>query len=267
MKKQVLTLLITTAAAALTVSAAQAQDLASLGGPELTPIVLHPGKIEIRVPLAIGLNSGFGGKPISLPVDIYYGVNDQLTVGLSHSDGVVQAVSPYPAGKGLCLSGTPYCSKAYDNVGLDAIYRFMAPTIQLAFHGGLEFESFDPSAFALRLGVLFQAPLATNVALMADPRLIILLSGRDSYSYKEYLSVPIGVQFWVNPQLRLAARTEIAGDLENFSDTYRGSLGVFAGFTITPVVEGFASFDFTDLYGKNGGGDFRQLVVGANIKL
>jgi len=241
-----------------------AEQLA-MGGPELTPLVLAPGKLEIRVPLAIGLSKGAGGKPLSLPVDVYYGVNEQLTLGVTHSYGVVQAVLPYRPGLGICLSSELYCAKVYDNIGFDAIFQFMPGVIQLAGHGGLDVLSFDPMMLSLRLGVLFQAPLATNIAIMADPRIWIGLTERDFN--KEALWLPLAVQFWANEMIRISARTNLGGPLEDFGDFYFGSLGAFAGFALTDMIEAFVSFDFTNLYGKNSSADFRAMVVGANFSL
>ena len=80
-----------------------AEQLA-MGGPELTPGRAGTREWEIRVPLAIGMNKDFAGKPISLPVDVYYGLNEQLTLGLTHSWGVVQPVARTGRGPGICLS-------------------------------------------------------------------------------------------------------------------------------------------------------------------
>lgn len=240
----------------------------ALGGPELTNIMVPTGRVELRVPLNINMSSSYVGKPISIPLDVYYGVSDVLSVGLTHSGGTVQATSPYPLGSGLCLSGdTSGCPKVYNNVGLDSLYRFMGGTLQLAGHFGLDFRRIsDPSLLSLRLGVLFQAPLGSNVALIVDPRIWFGLTKRD-LGNKEILSIPLAVQFWVNPNVRLAARTNFGGPFSHFSDLYTGSLGAFGGFAITPNVEGFAAFDFLDLYGKNGSGDYRALVLGANIRI
>jgi hypothetical protein len=244
-----------------------------MGGPELTPLVLATGKWEIRVPLAINMSKESAAKPLSLPVDVYYGLNEQLTVGVTHSFGVVQPVLPYRPGYGICLSSEENgCAKVYNNIGLDAIYQFMPGVIQLAGHGGLDIWSIsDPFLADLRLGVLFQAPLATNIAIMADPRLFIGLNKRDEYGNKEALWLPLAVQFWVNEMIRVSARTNLGGPLDGFSDYYFGALGVWAGFNINAMIEAFASFDFTNLYGKKASGvgaaDGRALVLGANFRL
>ena len=242
-------------------------DPAAVGGPELTPIMLAPGRFDIRVPVAINMSSGAVAEPIKVPIDLYYGVNDNLTLGLSHSEGVVQPAMPYGLlfGSGICIGGQEKgCFKAYDNIGVDALFGLMRGVLQLALHGGLEMRSIDQSYWAARIGVLFQAPLATNIALVTDPRLSLGLNKRDLANL-DILTLPLGVQFWLTPTTRLAARTVLSGVLDEFSDTYIGALGVFAGFGLTDMVEGFVSFDFADLYGKNSTADSRVLTVGVNF--
>lgn len=237
---------------------------AMAGAPELLPIQPAMGRIEIRVPLVINLSEDSAGDPTNLPLDIYYGVSDELTLGITHSNGVVQAASPYPPFRGICF--TDACNNAYDNIGLDALYRILGGTLQLAGHGGVDFNSFDPLLVGLRLGVLFQAPLASRVALVFDPRVSIALTKRDEGN-DDFLSLPLGVQFWALDQLRLAARTVVGGPFDNFDKAWTGSLGIFAGYAVNETVEAFASFDFFNLYGENGGSESRLLVLGANVRL
>jgi len=237
----------------------------AIGGPELTNIMQAPQTFQVRVPLVINLSSDFVGKPINIPVDAYFGLSEQLTLGLTHSGGLVQAVAPYELGTGLCLSGTPHCFKTYNNVGFDALFSLMSGVLQLAAHGGLEFVNIDGGTFSLRLGVLFQAPLGENIAIITDPRLFLGLSDRD-IGNKEFLHLPIAVQVWANAGTRIAARTGINGPLDGFGDAFEGALGVFAGFDVNEMIEIFAAFDFPNIYGEGNTADYRVLTLGANIQ-
>ena len=79
--------------------------------------------------------------------------------------------------------------------------------------------------------------------------------------------MPVALQYQINEQIKAAVRTLFGGPTSKFSDSYRGGLGVVGAFAVSPMIDIFASFDFTNLYGKNSKADFRQLVVGAAIKL
>jgi hypothetical protein len=244
--------------------------MAATGGSEAGDMMVGAGRWDIRVPIVINMTKSFVAKPINVPLDVYYGVNQDLTLGLTHSGGVVQSTSPYPLMAGLCLTGkSDGCAKFYNTVGADALYRLLGSSVQLAAHGGLDFRTLDPARLALRLGVLMQAPLTTNLAILFDPRVWIGLTKRDDppLGNKEYLALPLALQFWATPELRLAARTVFGGPFSHFGDNYVGSVGLYGAYAINQMIEAFLAFDFLNLYGKNSSGDFRTLVVGANFRI
>lgn len=271
MIKRTVALLSVSLAVLFAAAAARAQDptvpMAVEATPELTPVTLVTGRTEIRVPFVLNMSSGFVAKPLNIPLDIYHGLTDDITIGISHSGGVVPATAPFPLYAGLCLAGTSGgCGKFYNNLALDGIFRFMGGVIQLAGHGGLDFHTFDPMYFALRLGVIFQAPLASHVAIIADPRLWIGVTKRD-LGNKEVLSLPVAIQYWATEAVKIAVRTQFWGPLDGFSDAFRGSLGLYLAFGLNEMIEPFLAFDFLNLYGKNGSADFRSLLLGATIRL
>ena len=239
--------------------------VAVAGGSELTSVLPGASQLVITAPLAIGLNSGAAGEPISIPLDVYWGLSDDFTLGITHSNGTIQGVAPYRAGNGVCLTKDDcFGQKIYNNIGFDALVRLVPGMLQLAGHGGIDLDSLDPSRIALRLGLLAKAPLGTNVAIVADPRFRIGLNERDLNP--DGLTLPVAVQFQTLSGIRLSGMTGISGPLENFGDFFQGWLGAFAGLGFNEKIEGFASFTFDNLYGNNGGGDFRTLVLGANIR-
>src|SRR5687768_14788793 len=91
-------------------------ETAPMGGSELSSIMQPAGQLVIGVPIVINMTSDLVADPINVPLDIYYGVSDDLTLGISHSSGLVQGVTPYRIASGLCLSGDLFCSKAYNNI-------------------------------------------------------------------------------------------------------------------------------------------------------
>jgi hypothetical protein len=245
---------------------APAEPVAVSGGSELTSIMQPAGQLVISVPLVINMTSDLVADPINIPLSVYYGVSDALTLGISHSNGLVQGVTPYQIASGLCLSGDIFCDKAYNNIGFDALLRLAAGTLQLAGHGGIDFRSLSPSMFSLRLGVLAKAPLGENIAILADPRIGLGLNKTDEGN-DHYLSFPIAVQFGTTSGMRISAMTGIAGPFDGFSDAFTGWLGGFLAVGVNQNVDIFGSFTFENLYGKNGGADWRTLVIGTNIRL
>ena len=87
-------------------------------------MTLPAGRVFVEVFAEINLSADAALKPLSIAPDLWYGVNDELTVGLVHSargaTGLFGAT-----GNGLCLTGEDNgCAKIYNNLGIDARYHF-----------------------------------------------------------------------------------------------------------------------------------------------
>src|SRR5689334_13339692 len=61
-------------------------------------------RLYAHVEFGIALDSGHSGDPISISPDIYYGVNDKLTLGLIHSFSGASGILGEP-GRSLCIAG------------------------------------------------------------------------------------------------------------------------------------------------------------------
>jgi hypothetical protein len=261
------------AAIVLALAAMQAEAAAQTSGPpapamlgsELATVTLPAEQLVIAVPIVINLSKDQVTSPINVPVDVYYGVSDNLMLGLSHSNATIQGLGYYGLGLGLCLTGDGCGGHTYNNVAADVVYRIAPGTVQLAIHSGLDFNQFVPDVIVrLRLGMLAKAPLGTNVALLADPRLAVGLTERSDGA--DILTVPLAVQFLTSAGARFAVQTGIDGALADFASFYTAWLGVFGALGVNEKIEAFASFTFPNLYGKNGGVDARILVLGLNIR-
>src|SRR5688572_17984905 len=94
---------------------------AGAAGPLVT---LRQGGVSVDGDVVIGLSTDFVGKPISIVPNFYYGINDQLTVGLAHNTiaDIFQTGQGQFFGQGLCLTGDGdgLCRKVYNNLSLDA---------------------------------------------------------------------------------------------------------------------------------------------------
>jgi hypothetical protein len=232
-------------------------------GSELASVTLGEAQLVIAVPIVINLSKDSVFKPISTPVDVYYGISDNTMLGVSNSNGTIQGVGYYGVGLGLCV--TDGCARTYNNVALDLVHRIAPGTVQLAIHSGVDANAFRPDVvLRLRLGMLAKAPLATNLALLADPRLAVGLTPRDDRP--DIFTVPLALQFLTSTGARFAVQTGIDGRLQSFADDYTAWLGVFGALGVNEKIEAFASFTFPNLYGKNGGVNARALVLGLNIR-
>ena len=178
-----------------------------------TDVTLRQGAISIDGDIVIDLSKEQAGKPIQIVPNLYYGVNDALTVGIAHNTNAeIFQANVGPGGRGLCLSGqTDGCRKLYNNLSLDALFSFMrSSTMDMAAHGGIDFFFLnDPNWTQLRLGVKGKL-MAGPVIIVFDPALLIGLNNRDQGN-KEAINIPARFGFMVTPQLNLGLSIALSG--------------------------------------------------------
>lgn len=270
-----------------TVDGAPAVDPAATGeGPmpgALPSLTLGAGKILIAgSTINIGLFPDNAGKPFSLAPSVYYGVNEKLTVGLTHDSGTTMW-SPRPAlrfttidilgtpvvaaaGAGICLSGEEGgCPKVYDNVGLDALYGIKDEKFSLAAHPGLDVFSFDPFVLQLRLGVLGRYAASDKLAIVFDPRIAIGITERDFN--KERIDVPVWAWYMASAQLGVYLHTGINGPLDGFGDAFAVPVQVGANYMVNEKLTAGADFSFVNLLGKGGDADGKMIGLRAAYAL
>jgi hypothetical protein len=219
------------------------------------------------------MSKDFAGKPIQIVPNLYYGVNNQLTVGVAHNTGaeIFQAVNVF-GGRGLCLSGeSDGCRKVYNNLSLDALFSFMrSSSTDIAAHGGIDFFFVsDPNWTQLRLGVKGKT-MAGPVIIVFDPAILIGLNNRDMGN-KEAINIPARFGFMVTPQLNLGVSIALGGPFDGFGDNYVVPLGLGGAFAINSQLDVRAQFAFNNLLGNVGDGvgraDARTLSVGAAFRM
>jgi hypothetical protein len=199
-------------------------------------MTLPAGRAFIQVFAEINLSEEAVAKPLSIAPDLWYGVSNELSVGLVHSGRA--ATGFYGGvGNGLCLSGEDGgCAKVYDNVGLDVRYHFYREgDLTLSADGGLFVGSFDPFVASLKVGAIGRYQ-AGALALEAAPALFAGLTQREpegggvviSTGNKEIFFLPVSVMYALSPSFGLAAQVGATVPFENAGDlfTIGASLGV-----------------------------------------
>lgn len=198
------------------------------------------GNLQVTVPVVLNLSKELVLKPVWVPLDIRYGVNDQLEVFLTHS-----STNGYPiaAGGGLCLGGKDRgCPKAYDNFNVGGQFSLLKDNgIELAVLAAFVMRSLDASTYAADVGVNFKyasGPLAVKAA----PQVMIGLNKRDGGNIKQTIAVPVQVAFQATPELAAFVDTGIYGPTEKFGDFYTVPVGIGAAFAAMPNLDVGAEF-------------------------
>lgn len=219
------------------------------------PLTLVGGMLSIQGDtFRMGLHGPDGydfSKPMVLAPDILYGVNGQLTVGVVHTNRFGAAL---PAG--FCVSGTDGgCYKSYNATGAEAIYALTrGGNVGLAFHGGLsspafKFPTMDGDEFlaGLDAGLTLRGK-GGKVAVVIDPNVYIGAIGRDFL--KDYLFVPIDIQYQLNPQTMIFLSSGFNGPFKKMGDSYQIPVGIGANFAANNRIDFGAEIEAENVAGK-----------------
>jgi hypothetical protein len=243
-------------------SAQEAPAPAGAGGGTVQ-LTLPKGRLLLSGALEIGLNDGAAFKPISISPDLWYGVSDELTVGLVHSTA---GLSGFVGGLGdsICLSGTGgFCPKLYNEVAIDGRYKLTVggPDITLAADGALVFRSLDPLALSVKLGAVGRWA-KDQLAVELQPSVVIGVTERDAFG--DVVSIPVAGIYSIDPKLAVSAQTGIILPLQATGDTYSVPLSIAGHYLVTPQFSALAAFTLSKVIGGGAGAgiDARVLTLG-----
>lgn len=204
-------------------------------------LMVAPGNIALNGVLEINLSSDNIGEPISLAPNVWYGVSNELTIGLVHnssgSTGFLGGV-----GEGICFTGdTSGCGSIYTTVGVAGRYLISHGATSFAVDGGLfhgaggsRGDLFDPLLLQLKAGVAIRHSINQQMSIDFMPNIFIGITERDFN--QEALNLPVTLNYMATPELALTAQTGLASSLENFGDRLRVPLSVGAMYHVSPTL-------------------------------
>jgi hypothetical protein len=213
----------------------------------LRPLTLAGGTFQATVPVVLNLSKDRVLKPVMVPLDLRFGVNDQLEVFLTHPG--MAALSSVPVGAspayggGVCIGGTDRgCPKFYNNLAIGGQMSLSkSGGIELSGIGAVDIRQFSPDMLlAIDLGVGFKY-VSAPISIKATPVIGIGATKR-SDGNKEVLSIPVQVAFQATPQLAAFLDTGIVGPLSHFGDFYGVPVGIGASFLASHGLDVGAEF-------------------------
>jgi hypothetical protein len=217
----------------------------------LRPLTLSAGTFQATVPVVLNLSKNAVLKPVWVPLDLRYGVNNELEVFVSHN----YLGAPVAFGQGgVCLGGTSRgCEKFYNNINVGGQYSLLKSNgVELSGLAALDVRRLsDPMYLAIDVGVGFKY-LTGPISIKVAPQIGIGANKR-SEGNKEVLSVPVQIAFQATPQLAAFLDTGIFGSTDHFSDVYGVPVGIGASFLV--------------LHGLDVGAEFmlRQALAGSTV--
>jgi hypothetical protein len=241
-------------------------------------MTLPAGGVFVQVFAEINLSQDRALEPFSIAPDIWYGVSNELTVGLVHSTR--GATGFYgQAGDGLCLTGEENgCAKVYNSVGIDGRYHFYREGgITAAADGGLFARSIDPFALALKLGAAGRWQ-SGQLAVELAPSLFFGLTERDPEgeadvevgTNKEVFSLPATAIYSIMPQLGLAFQAGVQVPFENTGDLWAFAVSIGGQYMVTEQIFADLAFSLPLLAGgpdDGTGADARVITLGVGYAM
>ena len=218
--------------------------------------------------IEMGMNDGAAFKPVSIAPDVSYGVTDDLTLALVHSNAAISGFRG-SAGAGLCITGTANgCPYVYHDVGIEALYSVLRGPFAIALDGGvlgLDLRPQSPAVFDLdlKLGAKMKYT-AGRVYVLFSPSVWIGLTNRtvermgmSADVNLDQLWLPVSVWLKATPELDVGLATGIKGPLATLGDSFTVPLGVLVNYAITKQVAVGTSWVFGKVLGGDANVDMR----------
>ena len=239
---------------------------------EAPPMILPKGKLKVDFSVNVNLSKDLVGKPINITPDVWYGVAPKLEVGLAHSSyGLTGFWGLDSTGGGLCVTGEDNgCAKFYDGpVGVLAHYALVEGDLTVAADGGVVIGSLDPFELSLKAGVRGVKAM-DKLMIGFAPFIALGLTERDAGN-KEYIGVPVDVNYIVNEKIGAGVQVGIFGPLDGFGDAFIVPLSLAGMYQVNESITAGASFTLHRVTGGTpdgvdgpGAADFRGLSVFAS---
>ena len=226
----------------------------ALAGPaEVTP----PGRLDLTGSIDVSFSADNVFEPVVLGVDVFYGLQPDLDVGLAHTSGQLTGFLADRDG-GLCIGGeSGGCPDLYDRPGALARYQLMTGDLSLLGEAGLLIVSIsDPFALSLKLGVRARWR-SGSFFIDAAPNVLVGITGRtigegaaETDFNKERLNLPVDIGVEVGEMIAPFIQLGIAGPLADFVDAFNTPLGAGVRARINDQLEATAWFSFLNVVNR-----------------
>lgn len=206
----------------------------------ISDVLLPRGAIEAAVTVEASLEERREWEPVSIAPDLWWGLRDDVTVGVTTS---ARALSRVEAGQGLCVHA---CDRLYDNLAVDGRWGFSEAA---AARVRLVARSFSPVFRpSVRAGALVEWRFAPAWALVTDPHVQVGLANRDEGN-ADQVALPVWLGFDLGCRARGWIHTGVRGEIDGFLDKAAIPVGLGGAARVWRDVEIGAEVAFPRLLG------------------
>lgn len=207
------------------------------GSFEVTGDPARPAMMEIN------LSRNSVAKPVKLAPHFYWAVTDDLSLGISHQDG-------------LCMNG---CGRPYNDVGFDLMYYLAGSNnYEIDLHAGAPIGNFDPFMMGIQAGILGRVNIGDITALVFDPSVYVGLTNRRRGNGQD-LHLPFWFYFQATDVVVPFVGSGVGGPFDGFLDNFALPLEGGILFDVARNVDIGFSLRFHHLVGHHGTADARSV--------
>jgi hypothetical protein len=217
------------------------------------PLVLPRGELELRLSIEASLATRARARPLSYAPDAYYGVTDDVTVGVIHSS---QSVDRIGTGTTFCVREQRFrCDRLYRGSGLDARWAWRPG---VAWHARLLVRDVEPVKPAVTLGAALRWTHG-RYAVTGDPYLQLGLANTDAGN-RTVVVLPVYVSAALGAG-RIALHPGIDGELATWRDGWHVPLAALAELAPARAISFGVEVGFPSLLGPQNTAKNGALIV------
>jgi hypothetical protein len=214
------------------------------GGFEITG---EPARPEL---MRINMSKDSAFKPVTFPVNFFWGVTDEVMLGITHATGPRFNTGAQNA----------KFRDTYNDVGFGAvIYLAGGSDYEVDLHAGIPFHQLSPDLWVgAQVGVLGRANFTEHVAFVYDPGLYFGLNRHDEGNVNG-IGLPFWFYFQATDVVAPFVGSGVNGPLNHFSDRFAIPLEGGVLFTVATGIHIGADLEFPNAFGNNGTLDARSI--------
>jgi hypothetical protein len=207
------------------------------GGFEITGDPARPDLMRVNM----SRNSAF--KPINFPVDFFWGVSDNVMLGITHDTGLRLNTGVQ----------NPKFRDTYNDVGFGSVIGLAdGRNYEVDLHAGVPFHRLSPELWVgAQIGVLGRARFARTVAFVYDPSLYFGLNHHGEGNVNS-IDLPFWFYFQATDIVVPFVGSGVRGTFQRFGDDYAIPLEGGVLFTVGHGDHIGVDLEFPDLFGNNG---------------
>ena len=235
---------------------ARAQDIVA------RPIVLPRGVVAFTANVEAWLLPGRAFDAVSVAPDVFIGVTQRLTLGVTSSNRALSSVS---AGGGACFgSVTSGCVAKLANVGVDATWQARAGALAWAPHARLVMRQFSPSKPAVMFGARVRWHHG-RWAVVADPYVQLGLANTDRGN-RHALHVPLWLLVQPTCRWSIGLRTGFESEFAVIRDGWHGVLGGVVTAAVSTSIDIELSGGVRSAFGPQNTSKDRALALAISVR-